>query len=342
MAKRQIFRIGIKNYPAAHGGVEAATYNFVKATKDKYGFTIFTVWDNPTVVDNEVDGVRVYQLEKGWFGRFRQIRNAVKDKKNTILHFHMEIFILHAIVFSLLGYNVVSSIHGLSWHNPKMSWLMHCCIWFVDVLGVNLVRRTIYVAKQNQDTMRHYTFRKTYFIPNGSKTCPAINYAPDKDIVFIGRISIQKSILQIIESAERYKRKIDLYGPFDERETEYVAKVKDALAKSTFCNYCGKLKPEEIYPTISCYRYLLNASPEEASPNAVIEAGACGLFLYLSDIPGHRNVGYPDAYYFPFGKITLPEYATDNVRSSANIAYHRDNLSIEKQIERYGVVYASF
>lgn len=51
--KRCIFRIGIKNFPAAHGGVEAATYNFVQATKDRYDFTIFTVWDNPTVVNNE-------------------------------------------------------------------------------------------------------------------------------------------------------------------------------------------------------------------------------------------------------------------------------------------------
>ena len=75
--KKRIFRIGIKNFPAAHGGVEAATYNFVQATKDRYDFTIFTVWDNPTVENGEIDGVKVCQLAKGWLGRFRQIKAAV-------------------------------------------------------------------------------------------------------------------------------------------------------------------------------------------------------------------------------------------------------------------------
>ena len=145
--KKQIFRIGIKNFPAAHGGVESATYNFVKASQNKYDFTVFTVWDNPTVVNNEVDGVKVYQLAKGWCRRFLQLKRAVKDKKNTVLHFHMEIFIPLAIVFSLLGYNVVSSIHGLSWHNPKIGWFMRKLIWITDILGVNLVRRMVFVSK---------------------------------------------------------------------------------------------------------------------------------------------------------------------------------------------------
>ena len=342
-SKKHIFRIGIKNYPAAHGGVETATFNFVRNTKETYDFTIFTVWDNPAVENNEVDGVRVYQLVQGWFARFGQIKDAVKDKQNTILHFHMETFVPLAIVFSLLGYNVVSSIHGLSWHNPKMSHLMHFCCWFVDVLGVNLAKRSVYVAKQNYETMAHYTFRKTYYIPNGSRTCEAINYYPTKDIVFIGRISVQKNILRIIEAAEHYRRQIDLFGPFDEREAVYVENVRNALAQSSYVRYCGTLSADEIYPTISNYRYLINASPEEASPNAVIEAGACGLWLYLSDIPGHRNVGYKDCHYFDYRNIVLPEKNIESaVRSESNIRHHRENLSIERQIADYKAVYESF
>ena len=91
--KKEIFRIGIKNYPAAHGGVETCTYNFVKETKDKYNFTIFTVWGNAKVNNNELDGVRVFQLKSGWISRFNQIRQQIKDKRNTILDFQMEIFI---------------------------------------------------------------------------------------------------------------------------------------------------------------------------------------------------------------------------------------------------------
>lgn len=342
MAKKQIFRIGIKNFPAAHGGVEAATYNFVQAAKDKYDFTIFTVWDNPTVKNNEVDGVGVYQLAKGWFGRFKQIKAAVKDKKNTVLHFHMEIFIPLAIVFSLLGYNVVSSVHGRSWWNVKINWIVRQLIAIVDILGVNFVRRTIYVSKADYDAMKKYTLRRYYCIPNGSRTCAEINEHPIKDMVFIGRISVQKNLLNLIAAADRDGRELDIYGPFDEREAEHTAAVRAALAKSEHAHYCGVLKPEEIYPTFGWYKCAVNPSKSEASPNAVIEAGACGLYLYLSDIPGHRNVGYPDVHYFDKQDIRLPKDAQKELRSVANIQWHRDHLSIERMIQRYTEVYESF
>lgn len=340
--RKQIFRIGIKNYPAAHGGVEAATYNFVKATKDKYDFTIFTVWDNPTIVNNEVDGVKVYQLAKGWFSRFRQIRSAINDKKNTVLHFHMEIFIPLAIVFSLLGYNVVSSVHGRSWWNVKISIPVRWLICIVDILGVNLVRRTIYVSKWDYDAMRKYTFRRYYWIPNGSPVCDCINNHPKKDMVFIGRISIQKNLEALIAAAERDNRDVDLYGPFDERETRHTARIKALLAKSSHVHYCGVLRPEDIYRTFGNYRCAVNPSKSEASPNAVIEAGACGLYLYLSDIPGHRGVGYPDVFYFDKDDIRLPVVEGINHRSASNIAHHKETLSIGRQIERYAEVYESF
>lgn len=342
MAKKQIFRIGIKNFPAAHGGVEMCTYNFVKATKDKYDFTIFTVWDNPEVKDNEIDGVRVFKLAKGWLGRFKQIRGMVTDKKNTILDFQMEIFIPLAIVFSLLGYNVVSSVHGRSWWNVKISWFVRPLIAIVDILGVNIVRRTIYVSKADFDAMKKYTFRKFDYIPNGSSVCEQINEHPTKDMVFIGRISIQKNLVNLIAAAERDGRELDIYGPFDEREAEYGAAVRTALSKSEHAHYCGVLKPKEIYSTFGQYKFAVNPSYSEASPCSVIEAGACGLFLYLSDIPGHRNVGYPDVYYFNKADIRFPVSDRDQFRSTANIQWHKDHLSENRMVKRYSEVYESF
>lgn len=340
--KKAIFRIGIKNYPAAHGGVEAATYNFIHAARDKYNFTVFTVWENPSVVNNEVGGVKVFQLAKGWISRFFQIRNAVQDKKNTILHFHMEIFIPLAMVFSLLGYNVVSSIHGRNWKNPKISPFICFFICIADLLGVNIVKRTIFVSKVDWEAMKKYTWRKIYWIPNGSVECSCINEHPTKDMVFFGRISIQKNLENLIIAADKYKRSLDIYGPFDEREVKHSARIRGLLSSSQYVHYCGKLTPEQIYPTISEYRCAVNASKSEASPNSVIEAGACGLFLYLSDIQGHRGVGYPDVRYFDPEHIELPHDERENCRSLANIRYHRENLSIWKQVERYSAVYESF
>lgn len=339
--KKQIFRIGVKNFPAAHGGVETCTQYFVENALDKYDFTLFTVWENAPLPER-FSNVKVFQLAKGWIARFRQIRAAVTDKKNTVLDFQMEIFIPLAIVFSLLGYNVVSSIHGRSHKNIKINWLVRKFIWLTDILGVNFVRRTIYVSKYDYEHMRKYTWRKYYLIPNGSKECASINESPQKDMVFIGRISIQKNLEALIDAVEKYNRQIDIYGPFDEREVEYAAKIKSMLEKSSNAHYCGVLKPEEIYETLGNYKCAVNPSKSEASPNAVIEAGACGLFLYLSDIPGHRNVGYPDVYYFDKDNIELPAVDACLQRSMGNVDYHRDNLSISKQISEYSKVYESF
>lgn len=341
MAKKQIFRIGIKNYPAAHGGVEAATYNFVEATKHRYDFTIFTVWSNPTVVNNEVDGVRVYQLEKGWLRRFRQIRNAVKDKKNTVLQFHMAIFIPLAIVFSALGYNAISSIHGISWGNLKIPRYMQFIMFFVDILGANFARRSMYVAKHNYQQMSHWTFRKLYHNPNGSKICKNINPLPSKDMVFVGRVSIQKNLIKLIAAAEEAHRLLDIYGPIDEREVEHSALFRQCVEKSNYVKYCGAIPPEKVYDILRDYKCFVNPSWSEASPNAVIEAGACGLRLYLSDVAGHRNLAFPEVYYFSPNDIKLPLYEPC-ARSMVNVEWHKENLSFEKNLERYDALYNSF
>lgn len=339
--KTHIFRIGVKNFPAAHGGVETCTQYFVENTLDRYDFTIFTCWENAPLPE-KFSKVRVFQLASGWFTRFLQIRAAIKDKKNTILDFQMEIFVPLAMVFSILGYNVVSSIHGRSHHNPKISWLVRKLIWIVDVLGVNIVKRTVYVSKVDYEAMHSYTLRKFYHIPNGSAVCTRVNYAPVKDMVFIGRISIQKNLAALIAAVERDGRDLDIYGPFDEREVEHTALIKDLLLKSTHAHYCGSLKPEEIYPTLGRYRCFVNPSKCEASPNAVIEAGACGLRLYLSDIPGHHLLGYPEVRYFDPDDVQVKSSPEDGLRSAANIEHHRRELSLGKQIDRYDEVYNSF
>lgn len=322
--------------------METCTYYFVKGAKDKYDFTIFTVWENPAVKGDEVDGVRVHQLKKGWIARFRQIRAAVSDKQNTILDFQMEMFVPLAIVFSFLGYNVVSTIHGRSWWNVKITMPVRWLICFVDILGVNLVRRTVYVSKWDYDAMRKYTFRKYYWIPNGSAACEKINENPIKDMVFVGRISIQKNLANLIMAVERDGRELDIYGPYDEREVEHTALIKRLIEDAKHVNYCGVLKPEEIYETLGKYKCAVNPSKSEASPNAVIEAGACGLYLYLSDIPGHRGVGYPDVFYFDKDAIKLPVVEGVYRRSACNVAHHKAELSLERQIERYVEVYESF
>ena len=345
--KKQIFRIGVKNFPPDHGGVETATQYFVDAARELYDFTVFTVWrsavDSDGICEKAGKAVKVYKLAKGWYKRFVQIKTAVIDKRNTILDFQMEMFVPLAVVFTILGYNVVATFHGLSWHNPKMSYIMHCLVWLVDVIGVNVVGRSVFVARQNYDTMKRYTLRTLYHIPNGSFACDCIINDPPNDIVFIGRISIQKNIIGIIEAADRYHRNIDLYGPIDEREKQYTQKVMAALATSKYARYCGKIASKDVYSVISQYRYLINASPEEASPNSVIEAGACGLWLYLSDIAGHRNIGYKDCYYFTWNDITLPQRGIEeSARSKNNIKFHQDHLSIQRQVNQYKELYGSF
>lgn len=196
------------------------------------------------------------------------------------------------------------------------------------------------VAKNDYDEMRHWPLRKFYHNSNGSLISARIENNPPKDLVFVGRISIQKNLINLIDAVEIAKRHLDLYGPIDEREVSHADEFRRKLENAHYAHYCGALKAEEVYDVLGQYKCFVNPSWSEASPVAVMEAGANGLYLYLSDVAGHRNLGFPDVHYFPAKKIDLP--TVDMVRSDSNIQWHREHLSIEANLARYEALYNSF
>lgn len=112
----RILHIGAKNFPPAHGGVEKVVYDIVTGMRQVESH-VLTEWKPIRPQEN------VNVLEKGFFPAIRQIRHYCKDNTIDIVHFHKEVFILHALVLQAIGIRCMVTIHGCGWRLSR--WGLH-------------------------------------------------------------------------------------------------------------------------------------------------------------------------------------------------------------------------
>lgn len=337
--KTQIIRVGVKNFPPAHGGVERMAYSTINGLANDFDFTVFTEWHNDLPPPQ---GINVIEFKPGIFAKIRQIRAEVRDKKRTILHFQRETFMPFAVLFACMGYTVVASIHGCAWRLKKWGWIYRIAFYVFDVLACNLARRTFFVGDVDRRAFRHWTVKKLYHIPNGVPLCECLDRPREKDMVFVGRMAVEKNLVRVIDEAENAGRYLDLYGPFDVRHPEYRELILKRLETCNFVKWFGAARPEELYSVLCNYSCFVNISFAEGMPTAVLEAAACGLRLYLSDIPQHRMLGFGDAAYFHPEHFSFPPRPKDGRRYSvANAGKVALNYSIDGVIDQYRSLYRS-
>lgn len=338
MLRPQLIRVGVKNFPPAHGGVEKMAYSTICGLKDEFDITVFTEWKN---VLPPPEGIRVVEFVPGVLGKIRQIRAAVRDKQTTIIHFQRETFTPFAIIFSLMGYKVVSSIHGCAWRLKKWGLFYRTVFYILDILVCNIATRTFFVGEADRQSFVKFSFRRLYHIPNGVPLCQLVDKKRTKDMVYVGRMAIEKNLLHIIDEAEKAKRNLDIFGPFDDRHADFREAVLQHLGKSKFAKWLGPISPENLYETLTDYRYFVNVSFAEGMPTAVLEAAACGLNLYLSDILQHRMLMFPDAQYFSPNKFSFPREINEHGFSDKNVQVVKNRYSIDGVIELYRQLYMS-
>lgn len=111
------------------------------------------------------------------------------------------------------------------------------------------------------------------------------------EFLFIGRLSIQKGILDIIEAVNMLNNKgvnidVELYGHFANKEIQQVAekkiidyKIKDQLKISGFISGIEKYKKLAAADV-----FLFPTFHDEGCPNSIIEALASGLYIISTPI----------------------------------------------------------
>ena len=99
-----------------------------------------------------------------------------------------------------------------------------------------------------------------------------------KNIIFFGRLVIQKNIKNLIEINNDID-KIDFFGSIS--QTKYGKEVFEILKKRNW--YKGILNSNSLYETINKYKFSINYSLYEGFPFSVVESLACGVPAIIKD-----------------------------------------------------------
>lgn len=147
-----------------------------------------------------------------------------------------------------------------------------------------------------------YGFKNVEVLPNFRNT----NFSPPQyhceesgpvKIVFMARIMPQKGCDLLIDFANWYQSqaspssyKIDVYGPLDSDCPQYFYEVLDRIKSTPNIEYCGSVKPENVFSVLSNYDLMaLPTSYEgEGFPGSIIDSYIAGIPVLVSrwkDLP---------------------------------------------------------
>lgn len=166
-----------------------------------------------------------------------------------------------------------------------------------------------------------------------------------KVVLVVGSLDERKNSLFIVHSLRQWLKSLNMQivflgsGPL-ENECKKAAEGYDIVFK-------GKVKDVKKY--LQCADVYLSASRSEGLPLSVLEAGACGLPMILSDIPSHREFcmyGKPKGlFYFDIeDENTLlnifknMDFSEETVRAEM-ARYFQEHFSTEKMANEYLNIY---
>ena len=204
----KVLHVGAKNYPPNHGGTERVVYNIVNSIDD-IEFLIMVEWDQ-----EESDHIVAIPKKLGYIGRLYFILKYIKVNAIDVVHFHNEKYIPMAAFLSFFKKGVVLTDHGAQSKNPKYSLLIRSMFKITEIFGAVFIRRMTFCSEYDQIQMsKIIPFRKCYFVNNGTDIYESGQNESDivlKDTyVYLGRITPQKNIVNLIISANKQKIKVD-------------------------------------------------------------------------------------------------------------------------------------
>jgi glycosyltransferase involved in cell wall biosynthesis len=301
----KVLHVGAKNYPPNHGGTERVVYNIVNSIDD-VEFLIMVEWDQ-----EESDHIVPIPKGLGYIGRLFYIFNYIKMNAIDIVHFHNEKYIPMAAFISIFRKGVVLTDHGAQSKNPKYSILVRSLFKITEIFGATFIRRMTFCSEYDQIQMsKIIPFRKCYFVNNGTDICETSQKESDiiypDTYVYLGRITPQKNIVNLIKVSDQQMIKVDIYGNFDKDCPEYTKEVMDLLDKSQYVKYKGVISYDQVFETIKKYKAFLYLTIMEGLPLSVLEAASCGMYLILSDIPYHTYLSMPAVSYINLKDMKIP------------------------------------
>jgi len=333
----KVLHVGPKNYPPAHGGTERVVFDIVSGLEGQVETYILVDFEQ-----KETDSIKI--MPKGYMNKLRFIYNYVKRNEIDVVHFHNETFIPLALLYSFVNRRILLTIHGCHFTNPKYNYFQRFSILVFDVLGAIFLPRLVFCSKVDKMKFNKWVpFRKLFFVANGVNTTSKNKQktiSHEDTFVFLGRISPEKNLVRLIKAAEQSKRKLHIYGAFDNRREEFNQKVNNALEKSSYVTWMGSVPYSDVLDVLSQYKTFIYPSLSEGLPLSVLEAASCGLNLILSDIPQHKILNFPIVKYINPLSFELDQKFIGN-EGHKNKEFVLQSYSTKQMADNYFKIYKS-
>jgi glycosyltransferase involved in cell wall biosynthesis len=155
---------------------------------------------------------------------------------------------------------------------------------------------------------------KIEYIPNGVSTYaddPAADWDLDrrfglekgKYILGVGRLVPEKGFHELIGAfrlAKTNGMKLVIAGKADHEDRYSRALLREACDRIVFTGFQDAATLRQLYAHAALF---VLPSQHEGLPIAALEAASHGIPVLLSDIPANRDLGLPDAHYFPVSDV---------------------------------------
>ena len=105
-------------------------------------------------------------------------------------------------------------------------------------------------------------------------------------LVFIGRLSKEKNLLNLIGAISQTKLVLDIYGQGQLQDKLYLC----AKRLGARVNFMGAVPNNELPQILNRYRYFVLPSLYEGMPKSLLEAMACGLVCIGTDVEGINEI----------------------------------------------------
>lgn len=318
-----------------NGGPSQIVYNLAKSiNKKEYVVSLITIFNknNSTIIEElRANSINVLELnfEKrnyfSWFFLARKVRKIIENENPDIVHSHG--FFPDMINQHLNIYNI-STLHCNIYEDYKLRYgkLMGEIFIHIHLKSLNKIDKIICCSKSIYEVMNK-KINNSCYIRNGSSsrkckdeqiTRSDLNI-PNNALVYIyvGTITKRKNVLYLVENFVKYHN-LDEYliilgeGP----EMEDCKKLADENII-----FLGFRNDVNSYYKIS--NVYISASLSEGFSMSIIEALDNKLFLFLSNIPSHREVFEIDTNFY-LGECFSYDNFIDKLEILRNSIKHND------------------
>ncbi|MCM1047896.1 MAG: glycosyltransferase family 4 protein [Clostridiales bacterium] len=202
----------------------------------------------------------------------------------------------------ILQYGKIKGILISLWHENAIKKMKNpiCCSKALQDKYIKHLNKKVFAIQNGVDIQHYYVKSLEERLKIRQDLKLPIN---KKIIIVVGSLINRKDPMAIINAVGKFPKKEDFQLIFigDGILWEELQKYK-----SEYIKFLGN--KNNVFEYLQAADFFISASKSEGLPNSVLEAGACGLPMILSDIPQHREIFEADIMgieYFNTGDINM-------------------------------------